>query len=145
MQLVYKSHKIIKNENGDKLVINLKDKFYKFEVTLNYITYNGLDLISKNSVITNYGEEPVKLKKMKSGTLYPTWNRTMRLTHLAGTWGEEYQKLQINLQQGKFTIDNTRGVCASHQHVPFLYMKTPGLSGGSIMLKAINLGNKNSF
>ena len=119
LQLVYKSHKIIKNENGDKLVINLKDKFYKFEVALNYITYNGLDLISKNSVITNYGEEPVKLKKMKSGTLYPTWNRPMRLTHLAGTWGEEYQKLQINLQQGKFTIDNTRGVCASHQHVPF--------------------------
>ena len=26
-----------------------------------------------------------------------------------------------------------------------LYVKTPGLSGGSIKLKAIRLGNKNSF
>lgn len=122
LQLVYKSHNITKTENGEKLAINLKDKFYNIEVTLNYIAYTGLDLIGKNSVITNYDEKPVVLKKMKSGTLYPTWNRPMRLTHLAGMWGKEYQKLQINLQQGKFTIDNTRGNCASHQHIPFFML-----------------------
>ena len=116
-QLLYKSHEI--TEDGKKLSITLKDIFYDLEVVLNYQVYEGLDLISKNAVIKNLCNQAVVLNKMKSGTLYPTWNRPMRLTHLAGTWGEEYQKLQINLQKGKFTIDNTRGTCAAHNHIPF--------------------------
>ena len=116
-QLIYKCHEI--SEDKKKLAIILKDAFYNFEVTLNYQVYDGLDLISKNSIIKNMENEPVVLRKMKSGTLYPTWNRHMRLTHFAGTWGEEYQKLQLNLQNGKFTIDNTRGTCAAVNHVPF--------------------------
>ena len=118
-QLIYKSHSIEKTPDGEKLSIVLCDRFYKIEVVLNYVIYNGLNLISKNTVIKNTGEKSIKLTKMKSGTMYPEWNRPMRLMHMAGRWGAEYQKKYMDLTQGKFTIDNTRGNCATHQHVPF--------------------------
>ena len=119
IQLVYKSHTVTDCKNCQKLSIVLKDNFYNLEVTLNYTVYEDLDLISKNSVITNYCKEPVTLSKIKSGTLYPVWNRPLRLLHLHGMHLAEYQKAYTQLGRGKFTMENHRGVCASHHHVPF--------------------------
>lgn len=121
LRLRYKSHTVEKSDKTEKLTIVLKDEFYDFEVALNYTIYEGLDLISKNTVITNNCEDKVTVSKMKSGSLYTQWNAPMKLMHLGGTWGSEYQKQFVDLGEtmGKYTIDNTRGVCSAHQHVPF--------------------------
>ena len=121
LRLRYKSHIIDKTDKTEKLTIVLKDEFYDFEVALNYTVYEGLDLISKNAVITNNCDDKVILNKMKSGSLYTLWNMPLKLLHLAGTTEAEYQKQFVNLGEtiGKYTIDNTRGVCSSHNHVPF--------------------------
>ncbi|MBQ7900822.1 MAG: alpha-galactosidase, partial [Clostridia bacterium] len=119
LQLVYRNHCITGTDKGEMLAIVLRDRYYDFEVTLNYYTYKGVDLISKNAVFSDKCIEPVVVTKMKSGTLYPAHNRPMRLMHMAGRALAEYQKKYTLLNQGRFTIDNTRGNCASHQHVPF--------------------------
>lgn len=119
IQLVYDRHNLTESEEGQTLSIILRDEFYDCEVALNYKVYRNLDLISKNLVVTNSSEIPLTLTKIKSGTLYPEWNKPMRLMHLSGMTCGEYQKNYIKLCQGKFTISNHRGTCASHQHVPF--------------------------
>lgn len=120
LRLRYKDYEIVENGKQHRLSVTLEDEFYDFEVTLNYTVYEGLDLISKNAVIKNMGTDEVKLSNMKSGTLYPKWYTSLKLLHLSGTWNSEFQKQIFELdKQGKFTLDNTRGVCASHQHVPF--------------------------
>ncbi len=118
----YKSHTVESTDKTETLTIVLKDEFYDFEVALNYTTYEGLDLISKNAVITSNCEDKVIVNKMKSGTLYAPWNAPIKLFHLAGFCNSEYQKqfIDLDVTQGKYTIDNTRGVGSAHQHVPFI-------------------------
>ena len=117
LKLRYKSHTTENTDKTEKLTIVLKDEFYDFEVALNYTIYEGLDLISKNAVITNNCEDKVTVSKMKSGSLYTQWNAPMKLMHLGGTWEREYQKQFVDLGEttGKYTIDNTRTICSSHQ------------------------------
>lgn len=119
VRLQYKSHEISKTETGEKLTIVLQDEYYAFSVELNYLTYQGIDLLSKNAVIINYGKNDVKLTKMQSGTMYTAWNRPMRLMYMDGRWGREYQKKTMQLQTGRFCLDNKRGVCAGPHYVPF--------------------------
>lgn len=72
-RLIYKSHSITKFDDGELLSILMEDEFYPFMVELRYRIYDGLDLISKNAVITNNGSDSVKLTRMKSGTMYTHW------------------------------------------------------------------------
>ena len=118
-RLIYKSHSITKFDDGELLSILMEDEFYPFMVELRYRIYDGLDLISKNAVITNNGSDSVKLTRMKSGTMYTHWGRPMRLMYFSGRWGREYQKEYIDLQKGRFVIDNRRGTCAGPNFVPF--------------------------
>ena len=118
-RLIYESHFVSKIDDGELLSITLKDEYYDFSVELRYRIYNGLDLISKNAIITNNCAETVELAKMKSGTMYTHWGRPVRLMYFSGKWGREYQKEYIGLNKGKFVIDNKRGVCSGPNFVPF--------------------------
>ena len=118
-RLIYKSHSITKFDDGELLSILMEDEFYPFMVELRYRIYDGLDLISKNAVITNNGSDSVKLTRMKSGTMYTHWGRPMRLMYFSGRWGREYQKEYIDLRKGRFVIDNRRGTCTGPNFVPF--------------------------
>lgn len=119
VRLRYESHFILKLDDGELLSIILKDEYYDFLVELKYRIYDGLDLISKNTVITNNCPYDVKLSKMKSGTMYTHWGRTARLMYLSGKWGREYQKEYIDLSRGRFVLDNNRGLCSGPNFVPF--------------------------
>ena len=119
IRLIYESHRITEYAGGEQLSITLRDEYYSLYVDLVYKTCQGLDLISKNAVIRNECPEPVKLSKMKSGTMYTPWARAMRLMYLSGKWAREYQKKYIDLQQGRFVLDNKRGTSAGPNFVPF--------------------------
>lgn len=118
-RLIYKSHSVITLNNGELLSILMKDEYYDFWVELRYRIYEGLDLISKNAIITNNCSGAVKLAAMKSGTMYTHWGRTVRLMYFSGRWGREYQKEYIDIGKGRFVIDNKRGVCSGPNFVPF--------------------------
>ena len=118
-RLIYKSHSVITLNNGELLSILMKDEYYDFWVELRYRIYEGLDLISKNAIITNNCSGTVKLAAMKSGTMYTHWGRAVRLMYFSGKWGREYQKEYIDLSKGRFVIDNKRGVCSGPNFVPF--------------------------
>ena len=118
-RLIYKSNNIEKLDDGELLSIIMKDEYYDLLVELRYRIYDGLDLISKNAVIINHCNEEITLTRMKSGTMYTQWGRPARLMYFSGRWGREYQKEYINLDKGRFVIDNRRGVCSGPNFVPF--------------------------
>lgn len=120
VRLRYKSHKILKTDNGEKLSVIMQDEYYPLKVELNYITYDNLDIISKNAVIINEGNDLIKLDKFKSGCLYPEYNHKSRLMYFSGQWCSEYEKNFIELHQGMFTISNNRGTSSGPHFVPFV-------------------------
>ncbi|MEE0867840.1 MAG: alpha-galactosidase [Clostridia bacterium] len=134
LKLVYKSHEIKELPGGATLSITLKDIYYSFEVILNYTVYKDLDIINKNAVAVNLSDKPVIINKIKSGSMYPEWKKDMRVMHMAGTWASEYQRKFTNLNQGKFVIENTRGVSSGPHHVPFFAIddKNTNETGGNV-------------
>lgn len=134
LKLVYKSHEIKELPGGATLSITLKDIYYSFEVILNYTVYKDLDIINKNVVAVNLSDKPVIINKIKSGSMYPEWKKDMRVMHMAGTWASEYQRKFTNLNQGKFVIENTRGVSSGPHHVPFFAIddKNTNETGGNV-------------
>lgn len=119
VRLFYSAHTISDFEDGQELIITLRDEFYPLEVDLKYRTYGNLDLISKNAVIRNNGKTPIKLTKFKSGTMYTAWGKKMRLMYMAGRWGREYQKEYIEISKGRFVLDGHRGTASGPNFVPF--------------------------
>lgn len=134
LRLVYKKHSIKSFLNCEVLEITLTDIYYPFEVTLSYKVYENLDIIDKSAVAVNLSDKPVTVNKIKSGSLYPQWHRNMRILHLSGAWGREYQRKYMNLTQGIFTIENRRGTSSGPQHVPFFALNSgdAGKTYGSI-------------
>ena len=122
VRLVYQCHEILELDDGMQLTIILKDEFYPLEVGLCYRIYNGLNLITKNAVIKNAGNEEIVLTKMKSGTMYTAWGHQMKLTYLAGKYFKEYQKKQTVLEQGRFVLDQRRGACSGPTCVPLFIL-----------------------
>lgn len=119
VRLVYKSHRTEKTDSGERLIITLKDVFYKFEVDLCYVTYGSLGIISKNAVIRNTGEKSVLLESFKSGAVYTFRGKKARILHLSGHWGAEYTKTYSEVDNSAFSISTERGTCEAHQHIPF--------------------------
>lgn len=123
-RLVYASHAI--SAGGKTLCVKLKDEYYSFNVDLYYVLYENSDLISRYSIITNTGEESVRLNKFQSATLNFPCGVPYRLTHLAGRWGAEYQKQQTMLTQSTQIIENHCGTSSGPRAVPFFALDPYG-------------------
>jgi alpha-galactosidase len=119
VQLVYREHWLQREDKRQILTIRLADRFYPLTVDLEYVIYEGLDLISRRSVIKNEGADPIRLEIIRSASLYVPRGRTYRLTHLSGNWGREFQKERLVLTHSKVDIENRRGTSGGPQAVPF--------------------------
>lgn len=116
-RLVYQSH-VVENES---LRVTLKDEHYPLEVTLVYELFGDLDIVSRKAVIRNCGETDIRLDSIKSATLnLPPIAGNYRVTHYSGDWGAEFGVNQCELTQMQLVLENHRGTCAAHQHVPFV-------------------------
>ncbi len=124
VRLRYSAHSI----QDDRLCVTLQDEAYPLFVDLHYRGYGTNDLVSRSALIRNEGDLPVVLYETLSACCYLPVGEQYRLTHMAGSWGAEYQKMQLPLTQSKIILENRRGTCGACQQVPFFALDMLGES-----------------
>ncbi|MBE7038722.1 MAG: hypothetical protein E7404_07475 [Ruminococcaceae bacterium] len=119
--LKYKSHTIEKNEKYEILKVTLKDVNFDFEVKLIYKVIEELDIIERNSEITNTGNEDVFLDRAYSISVIFPVRDFYRLTTFTGMWAGEYQQKRINLDHTRVNLHSINGLSGPH-YVPFVML-----------------------
>ncbi len=113
LNTMYHSHKI--DDNGNTLIITLKDTYYEFFIDLKYKTYDGLDIIDRNIIIRNKTGDNITLNEVKSAALsFPYIEPNVyRLTYMGSAWGQEYDVKRIPITKAKTVLESRSGVSNS--------------------------------
>ena len=103
----------------DALKITLKDRHYKLKVYLYYTVFYDFNLIDKNAVVENCGEDEVVLENFLSGAVTLPPSEKYVLLRQWGYWSNEYRKEESEIPHAKTVIENRRGICSGPQQTPF--------------------------
>ena len=120
----YDSHEITKENGSLKLSVIMSDIKYPLQIELIYKIYEGSDIIDKNCVIVNKGQDTITLEKAFSAMWRLPYQKQYRLTHLAGRWGGEYNIERLLVTQAKTVIETRMGM-SGYDACPF-YMIDDG-------------------
>ena len=99
--------------NGDVTSIVMQDPSYPLQVTVNYLTRPGYDVIETWADITNNGKKPVTLNRFMSGYL-PIRYGDVWMSSLYGSWANEANLTEEPLTHGVKMIKNKDGLRNSH-------------------------------
>jgi alpha-galactosidase len=121
--LEYVESSIEQTDNADTLIITLKDQHYPLQVRLVYRVFEAYDLIERNAVLTNLGEEPIEIEQVLSAVWEVPIRDSYDLTTLNGKWGGEFQIQRVTLPMGKQLVERRRGASGFDSN-PF-YMLSP--------------------
>jgi len=100
------------------LQIKLEDEISKLSVELSYTIYAQHDVIARSAVITNHGDQEVRLSQAMSSCLdLPAAD--YHLLHLHGTWAREQNQQRMPVPKGRFVIESASGT-SGNVHNPFL-------------------------
>lgn len=112
--LNYISHEIFDNT----LKVILKDVFYDIEVDLYYKVFEELDIIVRNCVVRNTGEDNIKLEKAFSATVNIPYGDKYYLTSMDSKWAHEYDVHHTEITKVRNVIQSLGGVSNS-QNYPY--------------------------
>jgi alpha-galactosidase len=130
IDLIYKSHKIIKNKHikgmpqvkkNESLEILLEDSLSNIQVYLYYSLFENEDSIIRNIEIVNNNKEDIILDKALSFNL-DMMNKDYILSKLDGAWIRERHIEDVPLCKGTIRFDSKKGVSSS-DHNPFFLIK----------------------
>lgn len=102
-----------KDEQTTVTSIKLKDNVYPFYVDVYYKAYSDVDMIETWTEISHTEKKPVLLTLYSSAYL-PIRRGNVWLSHLYGSWANEGQLAQEQLEPGMTVIKNKDGVRNSH-------------------------------
>ena len=128
-QLVYKSHEISSDGDGEILKVTLADIHYPLEVDLIFRLFGKTPLLGKSMTVRNTGKDEIKLYSAKSGAVYLPSRREYELLHMHGSWAEEYRRETVSVPHGKTVLEPVRGSSSGPHHVPFFALHEKGRSG----------------
>lgn len=110
-------HTFCNEEEGETLVVELRDRYSKLSLLLSYSILKDHPVLIRHSEIQNLGEEEVTIERLMSISLdLPEGN--FDFVHLHGAWAREMQMERKDLGRGITSIGSTRGA-SSHIHNPF--------------------------
>ena len=112
--LNYISHEILNNT----LKITLKDVDYNLKVDLYYKVFEDFDIIVRNCVIRNCGEDIIKLEKAFSATVNIPYGDKYYLTSLDSKWTHEYDLQHTEITKAKTVLQSLGGISNS-QNYPY--------------------------
>lgn len=99
----------VDDDGGHVTSITLKDKYYPFELKLNYRTYPGEEVIESWVEATNNEKGTVRLTRFMSGFL-PIRRCDVHVSQGFGAWGNEFRVEEAPLPHGIKIIKNKDGV-----------------------------------
>ena len=123
LKLTFVAHQIA----GNHLQVELKPKDYPFHVVLHYEVYPEFDLINRWVEVANKGEEKILIENIQSAVWHLPHQHKYRLTHIAGSWGAEWQVKEEFLDQGEKILESRTGI-SGHEHVPYFALDQDGLA-----------------
>lgn len=106
-----------KDAECETLKIFLKDNLKGLKITLCYSVFEEKDIITRNVIIENQSDDPIRLNRTLSMTM-DFDNMDYDFVHLFGSWANERHIQRTPLINAAITIDSKRGT-SSHQHNPF--------------------------
>ncbi|MDV9172435.1 alpha-galactosidase [Streptomyces sp. W16] len=94
-----------------------RDEQRGLRTVLHYETVPGTDVILRRTEFTATDE--LRLERLDSAALNIPISGVARLTYLTGQWSQEFQRTQLDLPRGTFTIGSLQGV-PGHAYAPWL-------------------------
>ncbi|MFD7388327.1 alpha-galactosidase [Streptomyces sp. NPDC059852] len=112
-------------ESEDALRLSFTDDVLGLRTVLCYETVPGTDVILRWTEHTAARE--LRLERLDSAAVNVPVTAGARLTYLTGQWSQEFQRTQLHLTRGTFTMGSTQGV-PGHAYAPWLAVQdgTPG-------------------
>ncbi|MFI8299069.1 alpha-galactosidase [Streptomyces sp. JHA19] len=112
-------------ESEGTLRLAFTDDVLGLRTVLCYETVPGTDVILRWTEHTATRE--LRLERLDSAAVNVPVTAGARLTYLTGQWSQEFQRTQLHLTRGTFTMGSTQGV-PGHAYAPWLAVQdgTPG-------------------
>ncbi|MFI9796765.1 alpha-galactosidase [Streptomyces sp. NPDC052302] len=112
-------------ESEGGLRLSFTDDVLGLRTVLCYETVPGTDVILRWTEHTAARE--LRLERLDSAAVNVPVTVGARLTYLTGQWSQEFQRTQLRLTRGTFTMGSTQGV-PGHAYAPWLAVQdgTPG-------------------
>ncbi|MFF4086556.1 alpha-galactosidase [Streptomyces nigra] len=112
-------------ESEGALRLAFTDDVLGLRTVLCYETVPGTDVILRWTEHTATRE--LRLERLDSAAVNVPVTAGARLTYLTGQWSQEFQRTQLHLARGTFTMGSTQGV-PGHAYAPWLAVQdgTPG-------------------
>ncbi|AQW53984.1 alpha-galactosidase [Streptomyces violaceusniger] len=106
-------------EGAGTLRLTFTDGLLGLRTVLCYATVPGTDVIHRWTELTCTGEEELRLERFDSAAVNVPVTAGARLTYLTGQWSQEFQRTQLTLARGAFTMGSSQGV-PGHAYAPWL-------------------------
>ncbi|TMU90565.1 alpha-galactosidase [Streptomyces sp. DASNCL29] len=106
-------------EEPGSLRLTFTDDVLGLRTALCYATVPGTDVIHRWTELTCTGDEELWLERFDSAAVNVPVTAGARLTYLAGQWSQEFQRTQLTLARGTFTMGSRQGV-PGHAYAPWL-------------------------
>lgn len=104
-------------EEEGTLRLAFTDETLGLRTVLCYETVPGTDVILRWTEHT--GREELRLERFDSGAVNIPVTDAARLTYLTGQWSQEFQRTQLDLPRGTFTMGSLQGA-PGHAYAPWL-------------------------
>ena len=112
-----------------ELRLAFTDDVLGLDAVLCYQTVPGTDVIRRWTELTNIGDGDLVLRRLDSAAVNVPVPGGARLTYLAGQWAQEFQRKQVEITRGGFSIGSTQGV-SGHDYAPWLAVQDAALADG---------------
>ncbi|BFO18828.1 hypothetical protein SHKM778_52160 [Streptomyces sp. KM77-8] len=100
-------------EGEGTLRLAFTDDVLGLRTVLCYATVPGTDVVRRWTEHTCTGGEPLRLERFDSAAVNVPASDGVRLTYLTGQWSQEFQRTQLDLTRGTFTIGSVQGCPAT--------------------------------
>ncbi|WP_055610198.1 alpha-galactosidase [Streptomyces phaeochromogenes] len=104
-------------EGEGSLRLTFTDDVLGLRTVLCYETVPGTDVILRWTELTS--TEELRLERLDSAAVNIPVTGTARLTYLTGQWSQEFQRTQLDLTRGTFTMGSLQGA-PGHGYAPWL-------------------------
>ena len=134
-------------QQTNRTTLVLKDRFYPFEVRMNYVAHMESDVIEMWAEVVNHARKKVVLKRFDSAFL-PLRMGDVWISHLHGAWASEANVTTEPLRAGMKVIKNKDGVRNSlndHAEVMLSLDGCPKENSGRVIGAALCWGGNYKF
>ena len=108
-------------EGGQTLEITLADRQEGLELTVRYTAFDDCDVITRQTLLTNTGPQPVRMARLMSNQV-DFCSQDYILTSFNGAWAREFEPTETPCGQGTIVSGSRCGVSSSLTN-PFVILR----------------------